>query len=176
MAEREPVVEEPFNPHDPTATAWAEGRRRLAEGGTYWLATVRPDGAPHLGPVLAVWTDGALCFSTGEGTRKGKNLARDGRCAIGVGAPGLDLVVEGEAAKVRDDGKLRRAAALYASKYGWEVAVRDGAFHDAEGAPTAGPPPYGVYEIAPATVFGFATDENLAPTRWRFSEGDGRLT
>jgi hypothetical protein len=48
------------------------------------------------------------------------------------------------------------------------VTVREGAFHDAEGAPTAGPPRYDVYEVAPAIVFGFATDGTFGPTRWRF--------
>jgi hypothetical protein len=43
--------------------------------------------------------------------------------------------------------------------------------HDTEGAPTAGPPPYEVYEVyevTPAIAFGFGTDETLTPTRWRF--------
>jgi hypothetical protein len=37
-----------------------------------------------------------------------------------------------------------------------------------EGAPTAGPPRYKVYEVIPARVFGFGEDESLPPTRWRF--------
>jgi hypothetical protein len=35
-------------------------------------------------------------------------------------------------------------ADAYASTYGWHVTVRNGAFHDAGGATTAGPPPYDV--------------------------------
>jgi Pyridoxamine 5'-phosphate oxidase len=57
MAEQQPPAEQPFRTDDASATAWAEGRRRLAEGDTYWLATVRPDGRPHVMPVLAVWVD-----------------------------------------------------------------------------------------------------------------------
>lgn len=36
--------------------------------------------------------------------------------------------------------------------------------------PTAGPPPYEVFEITPTVVFGFGTDEVHAPrsTRWSF--------
>jgi hypothetical protein len=56
------------------------------------------------------------------------------------GQPCLDLVVEGEAAKVSDMVTLHRVAEAYASKYGWSVTVRGGAFY-ADGAPTAGPPP-----------------------------------
>lgn len=50
----------------------------------------------------------------------------------------------------------------------WHVTVRDGAFHGAEGAPTAGPPPYDVYEVRPATAYAFGTEEPARSTRWRF--------
>jgi hypothetical protein len=36
------------------------------------------------------------------------------------------------------------------------------------GAPTAGPPPYEVYEVIPKTAFGFSTDLSFGPTRWDF--------
>jgi hypothetical protein len=79
----------------------------------------------------------------------------------------IDLVVEGETIRVKDDASLDAAAAAYASKYGWQVEVRDGAFH-AEGAPTAGPPPYDIYEVTLAKAFAFPTEGTLVPTRWRF--------
>jgi hypothetical protein len=97
-----------------------------------------------------------------------KNLALESHCAVTVEREPLDLVIEGSAAKVRDADRLQRVAAAYASEYGWHVTVRDGAFHDTEGAPTAGPPPYDVYEVTPTTAFGFGTDESFSPTRWRF--------
>jgi hypothetical protein len=89
-------------------------------------------------------------------------------CAVTVEREPLDLVVEGMAAKVRDAERLQRVADAYASDYDWRVTVRDGAFHDTEGAPTAGPPLYDVYEVIPTTAFGFGTDESFSPTRWRF--------
>jgi hypothetical protein len=38
------------------------------------------------------------------------------------------------------------------------------------GAPTAGPPPYEVYAVAPEVVYAFGVDDEHAPrsTRWRF--------
>jgi nitroimidazol reductase NimA-like FMN-containing flavoprotein (pyridoxamine 5'-phosphate oxidase superfamily) len=168
MAGKEPVVEQLFNADDTRPlTTWAEARRRLEEADTYWLATVRPDGRPHVMPVLAGWLDDALHFSTGATSRKGKNLARDSHCVITVGNHVLDLVVEGEAVKVSDEAKLQRVADMYASKYAWHVTVRDGAFY-ADGAPTAGPPPYEVYEVTPTLAFGFGKDESFSATRWRF--------
>jgi hypothetical protein len=139
----------------------------LEEAGTYWLATVHPDGRPHVMPVLAVWVDGRLHFTSNAAARKARNLARSPRCVITVGSPALDLVVEGEAATVRNEAELRRVAGVYASKYGWHVTVRDGAFYG-EGAPTAGPPPYDVYEVTPTMAFGLGTDESFGATRWRF--------
>jgi hypothetical protein len=165
---RQPSSERPFSSGDSSVTPWTEAGGRLAGADTYWLTTVGPDGRPHVRPVLAVWVAGALHFCAGKSTRKAKNLAGNPRCVIATVADAIDLVVEGEAAKVDDDARLRSVAGAYASKYDWHVTVRDGAFHDAEGAPTAGPPPYDVYEVAPARAFGFGTDGTLDSTRWRF--------
>jgi hypothetical protein len=77
-------------------------------------------------------------------------------------------VVEGLAEKVRDAGRLQRVANAHASTYDWHVTVRAGAFHDTEGAPTAGPPPYEVYVVTPTSAFGFGTDESFGATRWGF--------
>jgi nitroimidazol reductase NimA-like FMN-containing flavoprotein (pyridoxamine 5'-phosphate oxidase superfamily) len=168
MAKNEPVAEQPFDTDFGAPAPWPEARARLAEAQTYWLATVRPDGRPHVTPLLGVWVDGALHFVANATSRKARNLAHDAHCVITAGNPLLDLVVEGEAAKVSDDATLQRVANVYASKYGWEVTVRNGAF-DADGAPTAGPPPYEVYEVTPTTIFAFGTDETVGSTRWRFS-------
>jgi len=66
------------------------------------LATVRPDGGPHVQPIWFVLdeTDGALVFMTGARTVKGRNLRRD---------PRASLVVDDEAppfAYVRVDGTV----------------------------------------------------------------------
>jgi PPOX class probable F420-dependent enzyme len=149
------------------AAPWSLARERLAAADTYFLSTVRPDGAPHAVPVLAVWTDETLYVCAGEATRKARNLARDPRCVVTTGTADMDLVVEGAAERTSDERELHRVATAYADKYEWPVAVHDGAFY-AEGAPTAGPPPYQVYAIRPTAVFGFGTDGVMPSTRWRF--------
>ena len=90
------------------------GRKALEDlqgAEVYWLSTVRPDGRPHVTPLLGVWLDGALYFCTGPTERKAKNLAQNPNCAVTTGrnglADGLDLVVEGAAAEVRDGAELR---------------------------------------------------------------------
>lgn len=153
-----------------TALPSDEARTRLAETRFYWLATVQPSGRPHVRPVLAVWADGALHTTTSPAAKKGRNLGRDARCSIMTNTDGLHLVVEGSARKVDDEHTLQRVADAYRSKYEWPATVRDGAFDAPYGAPTAGPPPYEVYEVTPFVVFGFGTDETFAPrsTRWKF--------
>ena len=71
---------------------------------------MRPDGRPHLMPVIAFWIDGALHIVAGEGTRKARNLAADGRCVIAMSStrlPSLDLVVEGRAEPLTDHDAVR---------------------------------------------------------------------
>ena len=111
MTERIPVTEQPLT-DEATATPWAATRERLANperGRTYWLATVGPDGRPHVRPLLGLWLDGAFYFLTGETTRKGQNLAHDPRCVITVSStalPALDLILEGDAWKIADEATL----------------------------------------------------------------------
>ena len=166
-SEPEPVSAQPLSADDGSPTEWADARGRLEGAMLYWLATVRPDGRPHVMPLLGVWVDGALHFVAGATTRKARNLERESHRVITADSQGLHLVLEGEAATVRDEEELHRVAGVYASKYDWQVAVRDGAFY-AEGAPTAGPPPYEVYKFTPSTIFAFSEDGSLSAMRWRF--------
>ena len=170
MADDGPVAElDPrFSGAGARPTPWAAARARLERAEVYWLTTVRADGRPHVTPLIAVWLDGALYFSTGDAERKARNLAGDARCVVTTGcntlAEGLDIVVEGEAARVVDGATLRRAAAAYEAKYGpdWRFTVRDGAFHGAEGNVAL------VFALTPATAFGFGKGEPFSQTRWVF--------
>lgn len=148
---------------------WSRALEQLEAGpaGTFWLATTRPDGRPHVAGVGALWVDGVIYFVTGPGTRKGRNLAENPDCAISVSLKGLDLVIEGSALKVTDDATLRRLAKKYADQ-GWPAKVSDGAFTAPYSAPSAGPPPWDLYVFTPATAFGVASDEPTGATRWRF--------
>ena len=169
MAGKEPLAElEPqFSSSDATLTSWAEAGEHLEKAEVYWLSTVRPDGRPHVTPVLAVWLDGALYFCTGEAERKAKNLARNAHCVLTTGCnalneKSLDLVVEGDAVRVSDEARLQRIADRFASKYSWHYTVRDGAFHGDGGNIAL------VYEVMPTTAFGFRRGTSFSQTRWRF--------
>src|SRR6202035_4810120 len=91
---------------------------------TCWLATINPDGSPHVTGVGALWAEGCFWFETGKATRKGRNLARDPRCTLSVAAQEFDLVVEGEAALVTDLATVAGMAALWAAG-GWPARADD---------------------------------------------------
>jgi hypothetical protein len=134
---------------------------------TYWLATTRPDGRPHIAGVGALWVDGKFYFTSGAATRKSRNLAANPNCVISVALSGIDLVVEGSARIVTDEPTLRRLAGLYAAQ-GWPASVSDGALTAKYSAPSAGPPPWNLYLMTPSTAFGVASIEPYGAMRWRF--------
>ena len=136
---------------------------------TCWLATIDRDGSPHVTGVGALWVDGAFWFETGKTTRKGRNLARDPRCTLSVATHEFDLVVEGEARQVVDPETVAAMAERWAAG-GWPAEVDEsGAALTAEfSAPSAGPPPWHVYRLTPATATAILTIDPGGATRWRF--------
>ncbi|MGW1022297.1 pyridoxamine 5'-phosphate oxidase family protein [Streptomyces sp. NPDC002577] len=178
---REPRAARPDEPHgEPraeldarysdagaTAAEWSDAAAILEAAELFWISTVRPDGRPHVTPLLAVWLDGALHFCTGPQERKARNLEQNPQVALTTGAntwnAGFDLVVEGEAVRVSDDARLRQLAAAWESKYGsiWHFDVRDGSFHHDPGRAL-------VFRVAPRAVFGFGKGEAFSQTSWRF--------
>jgi nitroimidazol reductase NimA-like FMN-containing flavoprotein (pyridoxamine 5'-phosphate oxidase superfamily) len=158
-----------FSSPDAAATEWKVAVDALERAEVYWLSTVRPDGRPHVTPLIAVWHDAVLCFTTGPYERKAKNLAGNRHCVVTTGSSslteGLDLVVEGDAVRVTDDATLQHLVDAFASKYGtdtWHFTVRDGAFHNEAGGRAL------VFRIEPRTVFGFGRGETYSQTAWRF--------
>ena len=51
---------------------------------------------------------------------------------------------------------------------GWAPIVADGGFTHKYSAPSAGPPPWYVYEFTPEDVYAVATKEPGGATRWTF--------
>jgi len=74
MADREPIAElhQQFSSEGATSTAWAEARSLLESADVYWLSTVRPDGRPHVTPMVSIWLDGALYGARLRGLWRGR--------------------------------------------------------------------------------------------------------
>jgi nitroimidazol reductase NimA-like FMN-containing flavoprotein (pyridoxamine 5'-phosphate oxidase superfamily) len=162
-----------FSSPKASATPWAKARRLLEKAGVFWISTVRPDGRPHVTPLVAVWLDGLLYFSTGPREVKARNLTRNSRCILTTGSnsfsKGLDVVVEGRAVAVTDEPRLRRLAALWDRKYDgfWQYEVRDGAFHHESGKAL-------VFQVVPARALAYGRGSKFSATRYRFRQGRAR--
>lgn len=148
-----------------TVKPWSQARACLESAPKFWLSTVRPDGRPHVMPVVLVWVDDAPCFATRPTSRKARNLARNAHCVLTVASEDLDLVVEGTATPIEDEAQLLQVAAALRTKYRWELAVRDRLAHDHS---LPGSPEYGFYQVTPTRAFGYGAD-GLTATRWRFT-------
>ena len=152
-------------------TPWEDVRNSLETAELFWISTVRHDGRPHVTPLPAVWTDDHLHFCTGPTEQKAVNLRGNPRVALTTGSnqwkQGLDVVVEGVAAPVTDDTRLRVLADLWRSKYqgDWDFAVRDGMFHHEDGGSAV------VFGVVPTKVLAFAKGQ-FAQTRYRFPTAD----
>jgi general stress protein 26 len=99
------------------------GLQHVTDADTFWLATVRPDGRPHVTPLIAVWHGDAIWFTTSPDERKAKNLAENSSCALTTGRSdlvegALDVVLEGVAEQVTDEDELQPIAEAFAAKYG----------------------------------------------------------
>jgi general stress protein 26 len=169
-------LDDRFSSPGAEALPWSDALRQLQEAEVLWLSTVTPEGRPHVAPLIAVWLNGAIYFSTGEDERKAKNLRTNTRVTIASGSTtlteGLDIVIEGDAAVVSDAAKVRRIGKAYAAKYGegWRLPGLDGVL---------------TFEVTPSKAFGFGRrDGHIGPpsgegelftqTRWRFSATSGR--
>jgi hypothetical protein len=180
-ANREPKSERHLDGYGAPTIPWEKVRDVLnrsipqepGSGGpdrhTCWLATVHPDGKPHVMPLGVLWVDGAFYFTAGAATRKAQNLAHSPHCVITVATHDFDLILEGDAVNVTDPAMVARVAAAFRAD-GWPASVDEsGSSLTADfSAPSAGPPPWDVYEFTPETVFAQGTAEPYGATRWRF--------
>jgi hypothetical protein len=175
MSDAQPVEQKNLDRYGNAVLPWNRARDLLAAnpagpGTPYFLGTCGPDGRPHSAGIGAVWLDGDVYVVSGPGTRKSRNLAENPACTISTALEGLDLVLEGEAARVTDRPTLERVAARY-RELGWpaEVDPEGDAFTAPFSAPSAGPPPWHLYRFTFHTVFGVGTAEPHGATRWRFA-------
>jgi PPOX class probable F420-dependent enzyme len=99
----------------------AEARALLEAPNIAHLATVLPDGAPHVVPVwVGIDADDNIVFLTGRDSVKGRNIERDPRVALSVtaaDAPNTMLHVRGRVTDVRDDAAGWAIIDALADKY-----------------------------------------------------------
>lgn len=106
---------------------WAEVRRRLERSKHYWLASVRPDGRPHLVPRWGVWVDDAFWYDGSAETRHARNLERNPACSLSLESGSEVVIVEGRSEATRADP----------DELGARLATAFGKYHAAGYAPAA---------------------------------------
>ena len=155
-----------FSDPDATATGWDETSQLLETAEVFWITTVRAEGRPHVTPLVAVWLDGALHFSTGATEQKAINLRGNRHVVLTTGCNqwdgGLDLVIEGAAVQVTDRAELERLAEAWGTKWDgrWHYEARRGGFHHERGDAL-------VFSVTPTNILAFGKG-TFSQTRHRF--------
>jgi hypothetical protein len=156
-----------YSEGQPEAMPWPKAVVLLEQAELFWISSVRVDGRPHVTPVVAVWMDGALYFSSGPDEQKSRNLAANLHCAATTGCnkwnEGVDIVLHGDIEIVRDLSQLQRVADSFLAKYGsaWAFEVADdGTF--------GGPGGSLVYQLKPAQALASGKGNPFSHTRWDF--------
>ena len=160
-------LDERFSDPAAVAVGWPQTREVLENAELFWVTTVRTDGRPHITPVVAVWVDGAVCFTTGEGEQKFVNLQSNSHVVLTTGCNrwdhGIDVVVEGDAVKVTDKDALTRIAQAFTKRWDgrWQFNVGDGCFQQSAGQAF-------VYSVSPSKVFAHAKGDPFGATTHKF--------
>jgi nitroimidazol reductase NimA-like FMN-containing flavoprotein (pyridoxamine 5'-phosphate oxidase superfamily) len=132
---------------------WTWVARKLNPCRTFWLTTIHSTHQrPHVMPIWGVWLDDAFFFSTGGKSRKGQNLAANPACTITNDHGAEAVIIEGTAARLEDEAKLKKMAAAYKKKYKMD--------------PRSMSEP--IFVVRPSTVFGFIEKSfPKSATRWK---------
>jgi general stress protein 26 len=167
MSEPLTRIDTRFSQPNTTAAPWSETQKALEAAELFWITTVRADGRPHVTPLVAVWVDDALYFSTGGTEQKAMNLRANNHVVLTTGCnawtEGIDVMVEGDAVAVTDNATLSRLVEAWTHKWDgrWQYQVGDGRFHDPDGGDPL------VFGVSPTKVMAFGKG-TFTHTTYRF--------
>lgn len=133
---------------------WSFVEERMVAAREYWVATVYPDGRPHLTPVWGLWVDGAFYFGSEPRTRKVRNLAENPNVSVHPHSDDV-VILEGVAEVVSspDPMLVEKVYAASVAKYGMGS-------HAIEGS----------YVVPPSVVIAWSEDGfPTTATRWVFN-------
>lgn len=145
---------------------WSWAEERLATAETYWVATSRPGGHPHLMPIWAACHAGRIWLEGGVATRRARNLALEPALSVGIELPGDGAVIVEDTAERRLGVAPSLAEALVAAFAKYAIPPRSYRVDPANWADPAG----GIWVVTPRVVFGWREFPADA-TRWQFPEG-----
>ncbi|MCD6291715.1 MAG: pyridoxamine 5'-phosphate oxidase family protein [Anaerolineae bacterium] len=96
--------------------------RRLREEKIVWVATVRPNGAPHLTPVWFVWDGRSPYICIKPTSRKAHNLRTNPHIALSLEDGSNVVIIEGTARPATPEER-EQAAGLFKQKYDWDIRM-----------------------------------------------------
>ncbi len=138
-----PKIPEPTQP-EPLAGYWSPEdadkllqwdfvNQRMLQAKNYWIATVNPNGHPHVVPVWGVWLDDTLFFGGGSGARWSRNLAVRPLVTVHLDDSDQAVILQGTVSHITDpdSAAMKRIDDAYEPKYGmrhgppiWELQLK----------------------------------------------------
>jgi hypothetical protein len=97
-----------------------ESIERLDTAQNIWIASVRPDGRPHMTPVWFAWVGGKLYVSIDPDSVKNKNIAHNPRVALSLEDGLHPVICEGTAVPL-DPPLPEEVLAVFLRKYDWDI-------------------------------------------------------
>src|SRR4051794_13205580 len=85
----------PFPKTEDGMVPWSRVKDLLEQSRYYWLATVRPDGRPHVAPLWGAWVDDFLYFDGSPQTRWARNIAANAAASVNLESGNDVVIVEG---------------------------------------------------------------------------------
>jgi len=142
---------------------WSWAEQRLKKSHNYWITTVQagrsPQSSPHTMVVWGLWQDGRFLFSTGNRSRKARNLALNANCVVCAEHAHEAVIVEGTA-EIADVPARRKFLPPYERKYKFDMSKMK---------PDILSMKEPIFAVRPRVVFGLWEKHFIEKsTRWKF--------
>jgi hypothetical protein len=99
-----------------------QAQSRLESEANIWLATVRPDGRPHLTPVWFAWHNGKVYACIEAGSVKARNISQNPRVSLALENGSQPVIGEGVAVLLSPPWP-EAVAAIFKAKYDWDITA-----------------------------------------------------
>jgi Pyridoxamine 5'-phosphate oxidase len=140
--------------------SWSVVTHCLENSRTYWLASTRPDGRPHVVPIWGLWLEDTFYFGGSPSTRWAQNVATNPAVALHLEDGEQVIIVEGVVDEYLPDSDLTaRLSAASVAKY----ATGSASSGTTEGAQES------ILRLRPQIVLAWTNFPQDA-TRWRVAE------
>lgn len=135
---------------------WDWATSRLEASHDYWLASVRPNGRPHVMAVWGVYLGDRLWFSSSPQSRKVANIRTNPAVVVTTDNPFTPVIAEGDATEETDPTLVGAFALAMDAKYHTDYGLDFYAVN-------------ATVAVVPLRVFGIdGNDFTGSPTRWTF--------